>query len=249
MILRGPVGTALRFRAGQFIWLSIAPNRPPFHDHPFSIASAPAELPLLRLVIGEVGNCTSGFAQLASGTRVAIDGPHGSFVLPPGDGPVVLIAGGVGIAPVFGILADAAARNERRPFRLLYAARSQQALVDTGRLDALRARLDLSVSFLLDEGPLAPAARRGPVAVPHIRELLDGIRPDTAVAMLCGPPRMMEIAADALLAAGMMPDAIHYERFDFGAGKGRLDHRRRRQALSVFAVLLVLMGLFSLRGP
>jgi predicted ferric reductase len=249
MILRGPVGTALRFRAGQFIWLSIAPNRPPFHDHPFSIASAPAELPLLRLVIGEVGNCTSGFAQLASGTRVAIDGPHGSFVLPPGDGPVVLIAGGVGIAPVFGILADAAARNERRPFRLLYAARSQQALVDTGRLDALRARLDLSVSFLLDEGPLAPAARRGPVAVPHIRELLDGIRPDTALAMLCGPPRMMEIAADALLAAGMMPDAIHYERFDFGAGKGRLDHRRRRQALSVFAVLLVLMGLFSLRGP
>jgi ferredoxin-NADP reductase len=171
---------------------------------------------------------------------VAIDGPHGSFVLPPGDGPVVLIAGGVGIAPMFGILADAAAGNDRRPFRLLYAARSQQAVVDAERLDALRARLDLAICYLLHGGPLD---------VPHIRELLAGIRPDTAVAMLCGPPRMMEIAADALLDAGMRASAIHYERFDFGAGRGRLDHRRRRQALSVFAMLLVLMGLFSLRGP
>ncbi|MBL8199048.1 MAG: ferric reductase-like transmembrane domain-containing protein [Chromatiales bacterium] len=240
MILRGPVGTALRFRAGQFIWLSIAPNRPPFHDHPFSIASAPAELPLLRLLVGEVGNCTRHFAELAPGTGVAIDGPHGSFVLPPGDGPVLLVAGGAGIAPMVGILADAAAQNDRRPFRLLYAARSQKAVVDAERLDALRARLDLSISFLLREGPLD---------MPHIRELLAGIRPDTAVAMLCGPARMMEIAADALLAAGMLPDAIHYERFDLAAGHGQLDHRRLRQALSVFLALLVLMGLFSVRGP
>jgi predicted ferric reductase len=239
MILRGPVGTALRFRAGQFIWLSIAPNRPPFHDHPFSIASAPADLPGVRLVVGEVGNCTSHFAEIAPGTRVAVDGPHGSFILPPGDGPVLLVAGGVGIAPIFAILADAAARNDRRPFRLLYAARNRQSVVGVERLDALRARLELTICFLLDDGPLD---------VPHIRELLAGIQPDTAVAMLCGPPRMMEIAADALLDAGMRASAIHYERFDFGAGKGRLDHRRRRQALSVFAVLLVLMGLFSLRG-
>lgn len=248
MLLRGPVGTALRFGAGQFIWLSIAPNRPPFHDHPFSIASAPAELPLLRLVIGEVGDCTRHFAELAPGTPVAIDGPHGSFVLPPGDGPVLLVAGGVGIAPMFGILADAAAKNDRRPFRLLYAARSRQSVVDAERLDALRARLDLSICFLLDEGLMAPADKRGPVDVAHIGELLAGIQPATAVAMLCGPARMMEIAADALLAAGMMPDAIHYERFDLAAGQGQLDHRRRRQALSVFLVLLVLMGLFSVRG-
>ena len=47
IVLRGPDTTRLRFKAGQFIWMTLAPNRPPFHDHPFSIASAPAELPRL----------------------------------------------------------------------------------------------------------------------------------------------------------------------------------------------------------
>ena len=248
LILRGPVSTALRFRAGQFIWLSIAPNRPPFHDHPFSIASAPAELPLLRLVVGEVGDCTRNFVELAPGTRVAIDGPHGRFVLPPGDGPVVLVAGGVGIAPILGILADAALRKDRRPYRLLYGVRNQHAVVDVERLEALQAQLDLSITFLMDEGPLGAAGKQGPVNASHIRDVLGGIELHTAVAMLCGPGRMMEIAADALLAAGLREDDIYYERLDFGAGKGQIDRRRRRQALSVFVALAVLMGLFSLRG-
>ena len=43
MLLRGPATTRLRMRAGQFIWMTLAPNRPPFHDHPFSIASAPTD--------------------------------------------------------------------------------------------------------------------------------------------------------------------------------------------------------------
>jgi predicted ferric reductase len=249
MLLRGPASTVMRFRAGQFIWLSIAPNRPPFHDHPFSIASAPGELPLLRLVIGEVGNCTRHFMQIAPGTAAAIDGPHGSFTLPPGDGPVLLVAGGIGIAPMLGILADAAVRNDRRSYRLLYAARNRPAMADAERLEALRARIELSVSVLLDEGPLGPAERRGPVDAGHIRELLGDLPPDAVQAMLCGPARMMEKSADALLDAGVRADAIHYERFDFGAGKGRLDRRRRRQALSVFLALLLLMVLFSVRGP
>ena len=248
MILRGPDSTALHFRAGQFIWMAIEPNRPPFHDHPFSMASAPADLPQLRLVIGEVGDCTRNFAQLKPGTRVAIDGPHGSFVLPPGKGPVLLIAGGAGIAPMLAILADAAVKKDRRPYRLLYAVRNQNAVVDAGRLGALTTQLDLSVSFLLDEGPPGQANKRGPVHATHIRDMLAGIEADATVAMLCGPGRMMEVAADALLAAGLRQDAIHYERFDFGAGKGQIDRRRRRQALSVFLVLVALMSLFGLRG-
>lgn len=94
MILRGPTATRLRFRAGQFIWMTLAPKRPPFHDHPFSIASSPADLPRVRFVINEVGDCTRTFEQVAPGTRVAVDGPHGGFVAPRKASPVILIAGG-----------------------------------------------------------------------------------------------------------------------------------------------------------
>jgi hypothetical protein len=58
---------------------------------------------------------------------------------------------------------------------------------------------------------------------------------------------MMEIATDALLSAGVPAWSIHYERFDFGAGKGRLDKARRREAVVPFVALVVIMAVFSLR--
>jgi hypothetical protein len=58
---------------------------------------------------------------------------------------------------------------------------------------------------------------------------------------------MMEIATDVLLASGVPAKSIHYERFDFGAGKGRLDKARRREALLPFFVLVAVMVAFALR--
>ena len=58
---------------------------------------------------------------------------------------------------------------------------------------------------------------------------------------------MMDVAADALLDAGVLPASILYERFDYGAGKGRLDRARQRQALVVFLALVAAMTAFSLR--
>ncbi len=58
---------------------------------------------------------------------------------------------------------------------------------------------------------------------------------------------MMEQVTDRLLDLQVPADAIHYERFDFGAGRGRLDRARTRQALGVFLVLALGMMLFALR--
>jgi hypothetical protein len=58
---------------------------------------------------------------------------------------------------------------------------------------------------------------------------------------------MMEIATDSLLAAGVPARSIHYERFDFGAGRGRLDKARRREALLPFLVLAAAMAAFAWR--
>jgi len=247
MILRGPDATRLRFKAGQFIWMTLAPNRPPFHDHPFSIASAASDLPRLRIMIHESGDCTNEFGQVAPGTRVAIDGPHGSFVRPEGQAPVVMIAGGVGIAPLLGILEEAFALGDQRPFRLLYAARNPAALAGLARLRELQSHLDLLIYCVVDEGAEGTDCSVGPMRDQHISQALKGVPANEVIALVCGPTGMMERATNALLAAGVPAKSIRYERFDYAAGKGRLDKTRRREALLPFLVLLAAMTVFSLR--
>lgn len=247
LILRGPDETRLRFKAGQFIWMTLAPNRPPFHDHPFSIASCETDLPRLRLMIREAGDCTNQFGLVKRGTRVAIDGPHGSFVLPEGKSPVVMIAGGVGIAPLLGMLEEAVAHGDRRSFRLLYAARKPKALAAIGRLRELQSNLDLVIHCVVDEEGQGHEYFVGPMRRHHISGLLEGTRSDEVTALVCGPAGMMEIATNALLAAGVPTKSIHYERFDYAAGKGRLDKIRRREAFLPFFALAAAMLAFSLR--
>jgi predicted ferric reductase len=247
MILRGPDATRLRFRAGQFIWMTLAPNSPPFHDHPFSIASAATDLPRLRLVIRDSGDCTDNFGRIEPGTKVAIDGPHGSFVLPEGNKPVVMIAGGVGIAPLLGILEEATAQGDRRSFRLVYAARNPGTLGGLDRLRDLQSHVDLVISCVVDEEADTAGYSAGPISRWHVSRALEGAPANEMTAFVCGPAGMMEIATDALLAAGVPARSIYYERFDFGAGKGRLDKSRRREAMVPFLALVVIMAVFGLR--
>lgn len=247
LVLRGPKQTCLRFRGGQFIWMTVAPNRPPFHDHPFSIASSVGSLPRVTLLVREAGDCTNKFPHISPGTPVAIDGPHGSFILPPGKGPVVMIAGGVGIAPLLGMLNEAADNGDDRPYRLLYATRNAAALAGKEELARLQGSLDLAVTYCLDSLSRTVPSLPGPVSLDHISSLLSGLKPQDVTAMLCGPPQLMEKAADALLALGLAWDRIHYERFDYGAGQGRIDRHRRCIALAILSAVPLAAILFSLR--
>jgi predicted ferric reductase len=247
LVLRGPDATRLRFKGGQFVWMTLSPHRPPFHDHPFSIASAATNLPWLRFVIQEAGDYTSGVGEIAPGTRVAIDGPHGSFVLPAGEGPVVMIAGGVGIAPFLGMLEEAAALGDRRPIRLVYAAHKPSGLASLKRLRELQAELDLVIYCVVDEEMPSSGNLVGPSGKQHILLSLEGLQTEKLTALVCGPPGMMDIATDDLLAAGISAGSIHYERFDYAAGKGQLDRVRRTEALFPFLIMVAAMIAFSLR--
>jgi ferredoxin-NADP reductase len=246
MTLRAPEGTSFDFNAGQFVWLTIAPNRPPFHDHPFSIASAPNELPRLRLVVREAGDCTNGFGGIGPGARVAIDGPHGSFILAPTGRTVLMVAGGVGIAPLLGMLEQAVAANDRRAFRLLYAARTPSGLAGLDRLREMESLIDLKVRCFVDRDARGTGLHQGPIAAQQLAEAI-AASPSETSAYVCGPPRMMERVTDSLLELRVPARAIHYERFDFGAGRGRLDRVRTRQTLALFLILAAAMVLFSLR--
>ncbi|WP_036279626.1 ferric reductase-like transmembrane domain-containing protein [Methylocystis sp. ATCC 49242] len=247
IILRTPQRRAFRFRSGQFLWLTIAPNSPPFHDHPFSIASSPQMLPKLRLIIREAGDCTNAFGAIEPGRRVAIDGPHGGFILPSGGVHVVMIAGGVGVAPLVGMLEEAADNGDARAFRLLYAGRTPNALAGLQLIENLSQRLNLRVVKVVDASAAPPAFEQGPISRRHIEDILSGVPPKETFFLVCGPAAMMEIATDALLGVGVPAERILYERFDYGAGRGALDKRRRNQALEIIAAVLAVAVIFALR--
>ena len=248
VVLLGPQQTAFRkLRGGQFIWLTFAPHHPPFHDHPFSIASSAGFLPRLRLIIRRAGDCTETFQNLKPGTPVAVDGPHGSFVLPEEASAVAMVAGGVGIAPLLGMLEEAADLKDTRPFHLLYAVRSEAAIAGRKQLADLKARLDLNVTYCIEQSCATLSALDGPLCQNHLKVLTDGLDISTSAFLICGPPPMMELAADSFIKLGAMPNQIHYERFDYGAGHGLIDRHRRRAVLASLATLLVLATAFAIR--
>jgi ferredoxin-NADP reductase len=78
--------------------------------------------------------------------------------------------------------------------------------------------------------------------------MLRDAEPEDMTALVCGPGPMMEVATDALLAATVPADSIRYERFDYGAGRGRLDRARQTEALAVFLALVAAIVVFSLRS-
>ena len=210
-------GAGLSFRAGQFAWISVAPRLFPLFDHPFSIASSPAAGPDLRFVVKCAGDFTDRIASLAPGTKVGLDGPHGSFVLDDLDADaVVLVAGGIGIAPILSIIDDLALSKDRRPVRLVYRGSSPARMMAPAEVAARAAGLDFAAIHTAREtgGDAAYETARPDRAM--LARAMAGLEPKRTAAMICGPGPLMVAAADAFRDLGIALDRIRYERFDYG---------------------------------
>ncbi len=228
-------GKGLRYRAGQFAWIAFGTRRFPLFDHPFSIASAPSAGPDLAFIIKESGDFTKGIGAIAAGTKVGIDAPHGSFVVDETSAdPLLLVAGGVGIAPILGILRELAARGDRRPVRLIYAGARPETMLAPERIVAEGGGLDLKATFLAEEAGENWPYERGRVTAAVVSTALAGLDPGRVEAMLCGPGAMMCAVCDLLGQAGVPLSAIRYERFDY-ADKAR--SAKDRRLLAGFAAI------------
>ena len=243
-----PSGKGLAYRAGQFAWLAFGRWRFPLLDHPFSIASAPSAGADLSFVIKESGDFTDGIGALTADTKVGLDAPHGSFVLDDSADPVVLVAGGVGIAPILGLIRELKARGDRRAVRLIYGGARPDAMIDPARLGEEAAGLDFKAIFLAEEAGEDWPYQRGRLTPAVIEQALEGLDRKRVAAMLCGPGVMMCVTCDLLRDAGVPLAAIRYERFDY-ADKARSAKDRKILAsfAAIGAVVAVAIVVFALR--
>ncbi|MEU4839796.1 ferredoxin reductase family protein [Nocardia testacea] len=211
-----PVGhNGLRFRPGQFGWLTV--GRSPFAvtAHPFSFSSSAADHSRVRITIKALGDFTSTIGDIAVGTRAFLDGPHGVFTPDRHEGPgFVLIAGGVGITPMISILRTMTDRGDRRPFLLVYAVRTMDEQTFDDEIRACARRLDLTVVPVPENPPPEWHGESGFVD----RGLLQRHLPDRyrhRQYFICGPAPMVTATEDALAALDVPAARIHTERFTF----------------------------------
>ncbi|WP_170122126.1 ferredoxin reductase family protein [Breoghania corrubedonensis] len=210
-------GAGMDFKAGQFAWLNIGHSPFSLRENPFSISSAPANRRRISFLIKEVGDFTRTLGAVRPGTIAYLDGPHGHLTIAARKEPgVVLIAGGVGLAPLMAIARQARASGDPRPFVLLYGNRSERQIACRGELDAMaRDMASFTVVHVLSEPPPGWQGARGLVTREVIADACGGtIRPDW-LHVLCGPAAMITGVERTLRAGGVPARAVLCERFTY----------------------------------
>jgi predicted ferric reductase len=208
-------GRGLDFAAGQFVWLNLGHSPFSLTEHPFSISSAPAAGPRLAFTIKQSGDFTNHIGKIPAGTTAYLDGPHGTFTLQGREAKrIVLIAGGVGFAPMIGILRQLAHEQHPHPVHLIYGNRVETQILYRDEIEALASRLDLHVDLVLSEPPANWTGRVGELSPEVLRACLPSAPPD-ALYLVCGPVAMMDSVEASLIGMGVPPGRIVSERFKY----------------------------------
>jgi ferredoxin-NADP reductase len=183
----------------------------------YSIASAPGEarlrLTVERLDDGEVSPYLVD--ELRPGDRLEVRGPVGGyFVWEPGAGrPVLLVAGGSGVVPLAAMLRHRIATGDATPMRLLYSSRAPADVIYAAELEAAAANEGVEVIHTFTrERPDGWAGYSRRIDAAMLAEVAWPVSQEPVV-YVCGPTRLVETAADGLLAAGYDPAAVRTERF------------------------------------
>ncbi len=202
----------LDYKPGQFADVSIAAL--PGMTRSYSFATPPRVDGKVEFFIRKVPN--GAFSSLVNdrdvvGEAVTLEGPGGDFWLRPGEAPVLLVAGGSGLAPILALLEAAVEAGVSRSVTLLFGARRERDLYALDRIRAIEAAWKGRFRFvpvLSEAGDAGWAGARGLVTDHLLNHHEDG-----ADAYLCGPPAMIDAAEALLRERGLGPKQIHADRF------------------------------------
>ncbi len=194
-----------RFLPGQFNMLYVFG----VGEVPISISGDPGQPGRLVHTTRAVGTVTRAMRQLKRGGQIGVRGPYGAgwpVAAAHGD-DLVLVAGGIGLAPLRSVIYQVLAEREKYGrVVLLFGARSAADLLFRRELEAWCSRFDLDVLVTVDRGSPDWRGTVGVVTKLIARAPFD---PFNATAMLCGPEIMMRYTIDELLHRGMPAGQVY----------------------------------------
>ena len=214
------LAAAFSYRPGQFIELSVLG----VGEAPFSLPSSPTRRGTFELGIRRAGVLTGYlFDHVKEGDAVGIRGPLGNgFPIESLEGAnIVLVAGGLGMVPLRGLLQYLVDRRDAfGRVVLVYGSRHPDRVLFRDELELLKRRGDAEVLLTVDDPGTAPwNGRRG-----YVTDLIGEIEIDPAdtFAVACGPPVFYKFLLEKLVDAGVGKERIFLNlerRMECGIGK------------------------------
>ncbi|SMD11383.1 MULTISPECIES: benzoate 1,2-dioxygenase electron transfer component BenC [Pseudomonas] len=207
--IKGEALSRLAFLPGQYVNLKV-PGSEQSRAYSFSSLQKDGEVSfLIRNVPG--GLMSSFLTNLAkAGDSMSLAGPLGSFYLRPIQRPLLLLAGGTGLAPFTAMLEKIAEQGSEHPLHLIYGVTNDFDLVELDRLQDFAARIPNFTFSACVANPDSQYPQKGYVTQ-HIepRHLNDG----DVDLYLCGPPPMVEAVSQYVREQGITPANFYYEKF------------------------------------
>ena len=203
-------------RAGQHVDIRLTAPDGYQVQRSYSIASAPendlVELLVERLEDGEVSPYLTD--ELRAGDGLEVRGPIGGWFAWDAreGGPLLLVAGGSGVAPLMAMIRHRRAAGSDAPVHLLYSSRSYEEIIFREELESLAAGDDaLRVTHTLTRSHTP--GWTGYDRRIDARMLGEVAGEEFALAFVCGPTPLVEAVATALVGLGHDPTRIKTERF------------------------------------
>jgi len=170
---------------------------------PISISGDPANEKVLVHTVRSVGNVSNNLVNTKKGGIIGVRGPfgHGWPVEKAKGSDVVIVAGGIGLAPlrpaIYYLLAH---RENYGKLILMYGSRSPAEILFMKELEQWRGRFDLVVEATVDT---APSGWRGNVGL--VTTLIPRVKfdPYHTVALVCGPELMLRFTVLELHKCGI----------------------------------------------
>ena len=214
--LRAPIA---RHDAGQHVDVRLTAPDGYAAQRSYSIASAPGadtiELALERLDDGEVSTFLHDVA--IPGDTIELRGPIGGHFIwrPELGGPLLLVAGGSGMAPLMSMLRARAASSLETDVLLIYSARTWDDLIFRDELLEME-RVDSRFAMVITttrELPRRPNDLNARLDAERLRTIVEGWGQAPAHVYVCGSTAFVEVVTQSLIADGIAPERVRTERY------------------------------------